>query len=293
MNPKGLFTSSDCDCESDVTKKWALIKPNAAFTNIKGNCNSNHLMWTDAEAFFWRNVYVNIPQSYWPSLYIWVSISIDTILNVYGNANRTTSNETLTTLLWDDHVSMFCLDTLRTWPWDDHVSMFCLDTLRTWLWDDHVSMFCVDTLRTWLWDYHVSMFCLDTLRTWLWDNHVSMFCLDTLRTWLRDYHVSMFCLDTLRTWLWDYHVSMFCLDTLRTWLWDCWRSVTVRMRSEQGWCWFVKWNSSVWYTYTLYFYEKDNRKMLSIFITEKLWNPSICRLFMGNILCPSLSSFRH
>ena len=49
-------------------------------------------MWMDAEAFFWRNVYVNVRQWYRPSLYIWVSICIDTMLNFDGNVD---TNKTL------------------------------------------------------------------------------------------------------------------------------------------------------------------------------------------------------
>ena len=53
-------------------------------------------MWMDPKTFFWRNVYVNIRQWYRPrsTLYIWVSISIDTILNFDGNFDICT-NETL------------------------------------------------------------------------------------------------------------------------------------------------------------------------------------------------------
>ena len=51
-------------------------------------------MWMDPKTFFWRNVFVNIRQWYRPTLYIWVSISIDTILNFDGNFDICT-NETL------------------------------------------------------------------------------------------------------------------------------------------------------------------------------------------------------
>ena len=122
---------------------------------------------------------------------------------------------------------------------------------------------------THLWKYYlVSMFCLDTLRTWLWNDHVSVQfrhfenlavgwpCFYVLFRHFEN-HVSVLFRH------FENHVSMFCLDTLRTWLWDCWRSVTVRMRSEQGWCWFVKWNSSVWYTYYYTLFLWKNKNMLS------------------------------